>query len=674
MNDLMSKRDPWSFTWLSVSGALVILPHVSRIPIWLSMVFFAAMAWRWVVIHRGWPNPNRLIRLVFTLALIAAVFKEFGTLLGREAGTGLIVGLAGLKLLELRTLRDYMMTTLIFYMLIGINFLFDQALVHGAYLVVTVFFTTATLVRLNLPTTDDWRYSLRLAGGMLARALPLMIIMYLLFPRIQGGLWSLPNDAHSGQTGLTDTISAGSLSRLSQSDAPAFRVEFDGPVPPPAQRYWRTLILWRTDGKNWKQGQTPYIDPARQRITTEGNPVHYTITLEPSGKHWRPALDLPLRPDPGDRMRMGNLVESKTKTESRVRYSLASFTRYNTGALGAYEKRLGLALPRSPGKRVVSLVRQWRKETHSETELVQKVLRYFHNQNFRYTLTPPILGQNPVDQFLFETRAGYCEHYATSFVTLMRLAGIPSRVVAGYQGGEFNEDGNYLIVRQSDAHAWAEVWLPGRGWARVDPTAAVAPERIELGIDAIRRMEAQGLRPGSLSQDALANLVRLSPMEKLWRQSRLAWDAVNLAWFRWTTGYDIDKQLNMLKQLGIRTPDWMGLVLGLFAGVAIFVLAMVVSLRRSERDHDPLLAIYRKFEKKLGQNGLVKAPSEGPVDFAHRVVANQPELKQPVDEITDLYIRLRYSQTIEAESGQLRTMRDKVHSFKPNKLLADTEA
>ena len=674
MNDLMSKRDPWSFNWLVLSGIAVILPHVARIPAWLSLVFFAAMAWQWAVINRGWPSPNRIIRLVVTFVLIAAIFKEFGTLLGREAGTGLIVGLAGLKFLELRTLRDYMMTTFIFYMLIGINFLFDQTLVHGVYLVATVFLTTATMVRLNLPTTDNWRYNLRLAGGMLARALPLMVIMYLLFPRIQGGLWSLPNDARSGQTGLTDTISAGSLSRLSQSDTPAFRVEFNGKIPAPAQRYWRTLILWQTDGKNWKQGQTPYVDPARQHVTTDGDPVLYTVTLEPSGKHWRPALDIPLRPDSGDRFRMGNLVESKNKTESRVRYSLASYTRYNTGALGAYEKRLGLTLPRSPGKRVVDLVHQWRNETRSDAAVVEKALQYFSNQNFRYTLTPPLLGNNPVDQFLFDTRAGYCEHYATTFVALMRLAGIPSRVVAGYQGGDFNEDGNYLIVRQSDAHAWAEVWLAGRGWTRVDPTAAVAPERIELGIDAIRRMQARGIQPGSLSSDALANLVRLGPIEKLWRQSRMAWDTVNLAWFRWTTGYDIDKQLSLLRQLGIRTPDWAGLVLGLVAGVAIFILAMVISLRRSEQDHDPIQSIYRRFEHKLARRGLVKGLSEGPVDFARRVSIAQPELGKPVGEITELYVQLRYNKADQAKPEQLGKIRDKVRRFNPEKLLADTEA
>jgi len=674
MSDLMSKRDPWSLNWLMLSGVLVMLPHVVRLPFWLSLVFFASMAWQWVSVHRGWPTANRYLRYAITLALIAAVFKEYGTLLGREAGTGLIVGLAGLKFLELRTLRDYTITTFIFYMLVGINFLYDQSLIHGAYLVVTVFMITATLVRLNLPTTDDWRYSLKLAGGMLLSALPLMLVMYLLFPRIQGGLWSLPSDAHAGTTGLTDTISPGSLSRLSESDDPAFRVEFIGTIPPPAQRYWRTLVLWDSDGKNWTQGQTPYVDPSRLKVSTSGKPITYTVTLEPSGQHWRPALDIPLRPDAGDRFRMGNLVESRHKTESRTRYSLTSFTGYNTGALGTYEQRLGLALPMLPGKQVQQLVNQWKKESNNNPEIINKALNYFSSNGFRYTLSPPLLGAHPVEQFLFDTRAGYCEHYATTFVTLMRMAGIPSRVVAGYQGGDYNEDGNYLIVRQSDAHAWAEVWLSGRGWVRVDPTAAVAPERIELGMDAIRQLEARGLRPGSLSRAALENLVQLGTMQKLWRQSRMAWDAVNLAWFRWTTGYDIKKQLGLLKKIGIKTPDWIGLIIGLFAGVAIFVLAMVVSLKRSERDRDPLLSIYRKFENKLGSQGLVKVQSEGPMDFARRVNSSQPALKAPVNEITELYVQLRYNQTEQANPEQLGAIREKVRRFNPEKLLADTEA
>lgn len=674
MNDLMSKRDPWSFNWLVLSGLLVAVPHVGRIPVWLSLVFVAAMAWQWAAIQRAWPMPGRLVRLAFTLVMLVAVFKEYGTLLGRDAGTGLIIGLAGLKFLELRTLRDYTMVTFVYYMLIGINFLYDQTLAHGAYLVVTVFFTTATLVRLNLPTSDNWRYSLGLAGGMLLRAAPLMLIMYLLFPRIQGGLWSLPTDAHSGQTGLSDTISAGSLSRLSQSDEPAFRVEFDHLVPPPGERYWRTLILWHSDGKTWRQGHTPYVDPAKQHVTTDGAPVRYTVTLEASGKRWRPALDIPLQPDASDRFRLGNLVESRFKTERRVRYTLESYVQYNSGALSTYERQLGLALPRPPGERVQELVRRWRSQSDSDAGVVRKALQYFSGQNFRYTLTPPLLGNNPVDQFLFETQAGYCGHYATTFVALMRLAGIPSRVVVGYQGGELNEDGNYLIVRQSDAHAWAEVWLPDRGWSRVDPTAAVAPERIELGSEAIRRLEERGLRPGSLTNEALAKFVHLGTLEKLWRQSRMAWDSVNLAWFRWTTGYDLDQQLQILKRLGVKAPGWLGLILGLLAGGAIFILAMMISLRRAEQDREPLQASYRRFERKLADRGLEKAPSEGPVDFARRVGASAPALESSVNEITALYVQLRYGRTTVPDDAQVRRIQTLVRHFRPERLLADTEA
>jgi len=674
MNELMSKRDPWSFNWLALSGLLVLVPHTTRIPAWLSLVFVATMAWQWVSIQRGWRLPGKLVRLVFTAVLLVGVFKEFGTLLGRDAGTGLLVGLAGLKFLELRTLRDYMITTFVFYLLIGVDFLHDQELVHGAYLVATVFTTTATLVRLNLPSSDDWRYSLRLAGGMLLRALPLMLVMYLLFPRIQGGLWSLPADAQSGTTGLSSQISAGSISRLVESEAPAFRVEFDSELPAPAQRYWRAIVLWQTDGKTWKPGGTPYIDSAKQKIRTLGHPVRYTITLEPSGKRWRPVLDLPMSADNDSRERMGHLIEARARQYQRVRYTAMSYPEYNTGNLNAYERRLGLQLPAGISARTRQLVDTWQRKADSKPQIIAQAMLHFGGQNFRYTLKPPRLGDDPVDEFLFDSQAGFCEHYATTFVTLMRLAGIPSRVVVGYQGGEMNEGSNYLIVRQSDAHAWAEVWLEGRGWVRADPTAAIAPERIELGSNAIRRLEERGIRPGSLGKEALTNIVELGFLESLWRRSYQAWDAVNLAWFRWTTGYDIDKQLQLLKSLGMEAPGWLGLIIGLTAGVSLFLLAMLLGLKRSERDREPLLSIYRLFENKLAKAGLNRRPSEGPVDFARRAGQLQPALRSVIDDITGEYVELRYHQSPADEPADPGELRKRVRAFNPKKLLADTEA
>jgi len=670
----MSKRDPWSFNWLALSGLLVLIPHTTRIPAWLSLVFVATMAWQWVSIQRGWRLPGRIVRLVFTAVLLVGVFKEFGTLLGRDAGTGLLVGLAGLKFLELRTLRDYMITTFVFYLLIGVDFLHDQELVHGAYLVATVFMTTATLVRLNLPSSDDWRSSLHLAGGMLLRAIPLMLVMYLLFPRIQGGLWSLPADAQTGTTGLSSQISAGSISRLVESEAPAFRVEFDGEPPAASRRYWRAIVLWQTDGKTWKTGGTPYIDSTKEKLKTLGSPVRYTITLEPSGKRWRPALDLPLSADNDSRQRMGHLLEARARQYQRVRYTVMSYPQYNTGALTPFERRLGLQLPPTISTRTRQLVETWQRKADSKPQIIQQALRHFGGQNFRYTLKPPRLGADPVDEFLFDTQAGFCEHYATTFVTLMRLAGIPSRVVVGYQGGELNEGSNYLVVRQSDAHAWAEVWLEGRGWVRTDPTAAIAPERIELGSNAIRRLEERGIRPGSLDKEALTNLVAPGFLENLWRRSYQAWDAVNLAWFRWTTGYDIDKQLQLLKSLGMEAPGWLGLIIGLAAGVVLVMLAMLLGLKRSERDREPLLSIYRLFERKLATTGLDRKPSEGPLDFARRAGELHPALQAMIDDITREYVELRYHHAAADAPVELTGLRKRVRAFNPKKLLANAEA
>ena len=673
MTDQMSKYDPWSFNWLALSGLLVVVPHIARVPVWLSIVFFASMVWQWAAIQRGWRLPGRAIRLAVTFTLLLAVFKEYGTLLGRDAGTGLLIGLAGLKLLELRVLRDYMLITFVLYMLVGVNFLYDQTIIHGAYLIATVFLTTATLARLNLPTTADWRYTLKLAAGMLVRALPLMLVMYLLFPRIQGGLWSLPVDAHSARSGLSSEISAGSISRLVQSEETAFRVEFENSVPPPGERYWRAFVLWDTDGKNWKPVQTPYLTASDYKVKFDGEIVNYTVTLEANGKYWRPSLDLPVMGAQDSWYRTGFLVESKTAQHQRVRFSLKSGTRYTTGPLPEFERRLGLALPRKPGQQTVSLVESWRKKSSDDSGVIKQALDHFGSENFRYTLKPPLLGNQPVDEFLFKTQAGFCEHYATTFVTLMRLAGIPSRVVTGYQGGELNKNGGYLVVRQSDAHAWAEVWLSGSGWTRVDPTAAIAPERIELGMDAIRRLEEQGILPGTLAGEALANLVRLDLLESLWRSSRQAADAINLAWFRWTVGYDFDKQIQLLKQLGLAAPGWLGLIFGLVAGVGVFSLAMLLGLKRSESDHEPVQAVYKKFERKIAALGFVRASSEGAVDFAHRINTAQPLLGKSVKDITNSYVQIRYSLDSEAPKKELTALKERVNRFNPDKLLADTK-
>ena len=677
MNDLNSKRDPWAFNWLFLTGALALLPHISRLPPWVSLVFFASLSWRWLANQRTWYVPGPLLRTLITGLFCVAIFKEYGTLLGRDAGTGLVVGLAGLKLLELRTLRDYTVVTFICYLLVGINFLYEESLVDGLYLMAAVFMTTATLVRINLPVTEDWQYSLRLAGGMMLKALPLMLVFYLFFPRIQGGLWGLPSDAHAGRTGLSSEISFGSISQLAQYEAPAFRVEFEGALPPANQRYWRALVLWKNVGRSWKQGVMPYLD---EKVIQEAqrqakNRFRYTVTLEPSNVPWMPALDIPVTAPQSARLKTGYLLESRSPLTSRVRYSAESLNHYPDTVLGIHERGAALQIAPIVSRRVHDLVQSWQKQDARPRAIIEHALRFFNENEFRYTLKPPLLGNQPLDEFLFETRAGFCEHYATAFVSLMRLAGVPSRVVLGYQGGDFNENGNYLIVRQSDAHAWAEVWLKGKGWTRVDPTAAVAPERIELGIDAIRRLEQQGLRPGALAGDAMKNIMALGLVETLLRQTRLTWDSVNLAWFRWTTGYDLKAQLELLNRLGLEAPNWLGLVFGMTGGVGLFVVFIMFAMRRAERDVDPVQKIYKKFEQRIRVAGLERYPYEGPVEFCNRVIVSRPRLAAPVQAITDSYIRLRYNpETNSSQAAELEKLSKAVRGFNTAKLLADTEA
>ena len=676
MNDLIGKRDPWAFSWLMLAGTLALLPHLLRLPVWVSIVFFACLAWRWLANQRTWYVPGTILRALVTVLFCIAIFREYGTLLGRDAGTSLVVGLAGLKLLELRTLRDYTVMTFIYFLLIGVNFLYEESLLHGLYLLAAVFMTTATLVRINLPANEDWRFSLRLARNMMLVALPLMMVFYLFFPRIQGGLWGLPTDARAGLTGLSSEINPGSISQLAQSDAPAFRVEVDGALPATSQRYWRALVLWRQAGRSWKQGVMPYLDDkSLARLSDEtGIRTRYTVTLEPSNKPWMPALDVPVTAPDGGRLKNGFLLESRAPITSRTRYTIESLDHYPNQPLNAYERQLALQTSSVRSQRVLDLVSSWKKPGAGQQEIVSQALRYFNENNFRYTLKPPLLGNQPMDEFLFEARAGFCEHYATSFVYLMRLAGIPSRIVLGYQGGEFNENGDYLIVRQSDAHAWAEVWYPDRGWTRVDPTAAIAPERVELGIDAIRRLEQRGLQPGALAGETVKNIMALGFAENLIRQARLGWDTVNLAWFRWTTGYDLRTQLELLGQLGLEAPGWLGLIFGMAGGVGLFVVLVMIAMRRAERDIDPVQTIYKKFERRIREAGLVRQPHEGPVDFCRRVIQTKPRLATEVSEITEWYIRLRYNADASDDQGPgLDQLARSVRAFKPARLLADTK-
>ena len=645
---------------LMAAGAIAVTPHALELPLWIVTVFAAGMAWRYVSERYQAYRPGRLTRTALMLLILAAVFHQYGTLLGRDPGVALLITLLGLKFLEIKTVRDYTVSLLLFYLVILGGFLYSQSLWLGAWALLSVAAATAALIQLVQPTGLDLARRLRLSTAMLAKALPLMVVVYLLFPRISGTLWGLPADAYSGLTGIPDVMQPGNIRSLSESSAIAFRVTFDGAPPPMRELYWRARVLTDTDGRSWRAG----MERAATKVAFRplGDPVSYHVTLEPSNQSWMPALDLPATRPRDAFYRPDFTLEHDGPVRERLDYTLTSYTRYRTGALDDRERRRDLQLPADLSPRVRALAGEWRRAAAGPLQIAQAALDYFHRENFVYTLNPPLLGGDPVDEFLFNTRRGFCEHYAAAFVTLMRAAGVPSRVVVGYQGGELNQAGDYMIVRQSDAHAWAEIWAAERGWVRVDPTAAVAPERIELGLDAVRRLEQEGVTLGSLPEAAVLRALKLDWLQNITLHARWYWDLANLTWYRWVVDYGKERQRRFLASLGLEDISWGRLAGLLVGGVLLVTLGYAVFSLRPKKSTDAALALYLRFTRKLARADMVRAPHEGALDFARRCARRRPDLRERIDIITGHYLQARYGRRHDAQTR--RAFRHAVSTFR----------
>ena len=442
----------------------------------------------------------------------------------------------------------------------------------------------------------------------------------------------------------------GNISQLSLSGAIAFRAEFKGKIPEANQLYWRGPVLWHYDGRSWRMNSQP-ADGQTESLRVQGAPTRYSVTLEPHNRKWLLMLDMPGSLPPNTLLSRDLQVLSREPVRTRIRYEGSSNLTYTLAEnLSHRERELALQIPDDENPRSRALAEAWASSGQSPESIVQTALTMFRQQQFVYTLSPPLLKLNPMDDFLFNTRRGFCEHFAGSFVYLMRAAGVPARVVTGYQGGEVNPVGNYLIVRQSDAHAWAEVWLQGRGWVRIDPTAAVSPSRIESGIAAAL--------PES---DALPMLARrdFSLLRKLY----LNWDAINNGWNQWVLGYNQQRQMELLSRLAGRQVSWQDLAIALMTAVGTIVLAISYFLLRGKRlKIDPLQRLYAKFLDKLERAGLKRHHHEGPLDFSDRAAKRLPAKAGAIQQIIDLYIGLRYSKKTNPQA--LETFRRLIKTFK----------
>jgi len=644
--------------WLLAAVTLVVMPHVPRLPWWLALPAALLVLFKLLTLrrHGGHFRPRSLL-LLLTLASAAGVYLHYHTLLGRDAGVALLVSMLLLKLLELQTPRDALLVVLLGYFLVITNFLYTQTLLIACYMFATTLVITATLaVIARGDTPRPAGAQLRLSGLLLLQAVPLMLVLFIFFPRIAGPGWGLSKDSSDGMTGLGESMTPGAISSLAQSDAIAFRVKFNEAAPAAALRYWRGPVLWHTDGRTWTPGRYE-LQPRtpQQPVRYSGTPVSYTVTLEGHDKHWLLALDLPADISVPALYSVDFQFLSYKPLQQRTRYSATSWPHYHTGSLDPQLRNAALQLPGQLSERVRSLARDWRRRAADDAAVVQRALDHFNTQPFVYTLQPPLLGSDPVDEFLFTTRRGFCEHYAAAFVVLMRSAGIPARVVTGYQGGEYNPLGDYWLIRQSDAHAWAEVWLPDSGWRRVDPTAAVAPERIENPLD-----------PGAQLAGAPARflLSQRGLLARSWRGLSHALDALNNNWNDWVLSYGPERQLALLAAFGIDKASWKHLALilivltaGLLLGIALWML-----VRQPPAPADPVLRTWRKFCRRLSRLGVQRAPGEGPQDLARRAGHAHPALASQVALISGLYIRLRYGKPVNG-SRQLVQLQRLVRQF-----------
>lgn len=628
--------------WMLLGIALVMGLHIAHFAIWVSISIVALGLWRYAIAHFRWNLPRILILMPLTVFAGLGILLTYRGLFGRDASVELLALMLMLKLMEAKTKRDFVIIIFGGYFLTVTTFLFTQSIAYGAAMLVSTLVLTTALVGLSHPNgTLPWRFQARVSGSLMLQAAPIMLALFLLFPRIPGPLWGIPQDANQGMSGLSDNMSPGNISDLTLSGQIAFRVEFEGTPPPNNKLYWRGPVLWHFDGRTWTMASSR-LELPNESLQTRGEATNYTITMEPSNRKSMLLLDMPTKLPANATVTRDYQALSKQPVRTRIRYEASSHLDYTLGAdIAERALELNLQIPDIENPRTKALAAQWVDQGKSPEQIVEAALLMFRDDGFVYTLRPPRLGNEPIDDFLFNTKEGFCEHFSSSFVYLMRAAGVPARVVTGYQGGELNPVGNYYIVRQSDAHAWAEVWMKGRGWVRVDPTGAVSATRIEQGIELAMPFD------NPLPIYARNNFPLI---KEIYRNL----DAIDKSWNDWVLDYGQKRQMELLSSIAGSKLSMADIVIVMVVAVAL--VGMVVTyfiLRDNPANQDPLQRIYQKFLRKMQRAGLSRASYEGPVDFGQRAVKHMPDKSSEIKMITKLYTELRYRNRESLELLQL---------------------
>ena len=622
-----------------IAGTLVfvasVLLIVGRAPAWCVAIAFAAALWRLLVASgriappKPWPGKRFAFGAV-TAALVIAVAASFQTLTGLSAGTALLVVMGALKLLEGRSRRDDGIIVGVALFLLLASVLASQSLARVPFYLLTIWGACAAIATIaDRSGALAPRAAFRLSARALAMSVPLAAACFLLFPRIGGNFWALQGGG-AGVTGLSDEMSPGSISELAMEFDPVFRVRFEGQRPPQAALYWRGPVLNSFDGFTWRR------EPGRgyrSSVSMVGEPVRYRITLEPTNQRWLFALDtLAQAPRRGMFMDYDGQLSMSAPITTTMSYDAVSHLATRTDIpLSALGHRNETRLPAERNPRARALALEIRARTGSDEEFARAVLAWFRDNGLRYTLEPGATSIDSVDTTLFDSKLGFCGHFASAYAMLMRAAGVPARIVTGYLGGEWNPIGGYVMVSQADAHAWTEVWLDGKGWTRIDPTAAVAPERLQRGIF-------------DLMSDALPATTTFLRKNAFITRLHQMWDGANHWWQEHVVEFNTSSQLNLLRELGIDSPDWEHLGWGFGAVLVLWIAWVSLTLRRSvaRLKPDRIGRAWLRATRKLARVAPPRAPAEGPMDYARRIAAQRPELADSVSALATLYARLRF--------------------------------
>jgi transglutaminase-like putative cysteine protease len=654
------KRPDWQLSrnglfWVLAAFAAVITLHLDHLPLWVSALAGLCVLWR-VLEYRGTvPFPPWPLKAVLVAGCVAGLAAEYPSLLGLEPMLAMLIAGFGLKLLEMHHKRDAVILIYLAFFTASVECIFTQDIFDFSRVLLTFAIAATALVSIN--QSKARRFSMGtslLALKMLLTSVPLTLALFLVVPRL-GAFWSIPTPENQARTGVSDTLSPGGFSRLVRSDELAFRVRFADGTPDRNQLYWRGLVFSVFDGSEWKQADffgpdRPILERDDEGIERIGEPIRYTLTMEPTQRRWLFALSTPATTEPGVRRIRDSRLVSIDEISLRRNYDVRSWLDYrlDPDGLHPYREELERALPPGSNPETVRVAREWSRETPDVEALIARVLGLY-NRSFVYTLEPPPLGQDPVDEFLWETRRGFCEHFASSFAFFMRAAGHPARVIGGYLGGEIHPSENFITVRQYDAHAWAEVWIAGEGWRRVDPTAAVAPERVEMSLADLFDNEDGFLADSPLS------LIRFREFG-LVNWIILQRDYLDYAWATWVLGYD-KRQLDFLKRLlGKVSAFRLGLMFLVAAGVSLLPYLVIQIISRRRDKPDPRDTLIRRFCGKMEKAGLPRRTGEGILDFARRIAAERPQLGPEALAIADAYVSQRYDDREPHGVDELRRM------------------